>query len=73
MIKYFNELTEKEFDQLVEQKKTWADIKEDYPQPSWCSYPDATAGLMGCWSLIYFRITSEDICKDCEYHIGVNK
>lgn len=38
-----------------------------YKQPRWCHYPDALAGVMGCWSLVSSRITvSENYCKNCE-------
>jgi len=40
-IKPFHELTEAEFNEICEEKMTWAECAEKYPQPKWCSYPDA--------------------------------
>lgn len=66
MIKYFHELTEKEFKKKIVGKLTNAECDRDYPQPTWCNYPEATMGMMGCWSLISFMVTGEDYCKDCD-------
>ena len=66
MIKPFMELTKKEFKSLAKQKMTYAELAEKYPQPKWCGYPEALEGVMGCWSLLDFRVTSEDYCKDCD-------
>uniref|UniRef100_A0A6M3JIC9 Uncharacterized protein n=1 Tax=viral metagenome TaxID=1070528 RepID=A0A6M3JIC9_9ZZZZ len=69
MIKYFHELTKKEFNKLAKTKMTYAQLAEDYPQPTWCGYPKATQGIMGCWSLTGFMVTGEDFCKDCDCYI----
>ena len=66
MIKYFYELTEVEFDELVKQKLTWAQCAELYPQPTWCNYPEAICGVMGCWTLMSFLVTDEGYCKKCD-------
>ena len=66
MIKYYHELTKEEFDELVKKKYTWGQLAEDYPQPKWCGYPDATEGLMGCWSLVLHKIKSKDLCENCD-------
>ncbi len=66
MIKYFHELTKEEFGKLVESKITYEQLAKDYPQPTWCEYPDATGGMLGCWSLMDFFVTGEDYCKDCD-------
>lgn len=42
--------------------------KKKITQPKWCDYPDATAGILGCWSLVSGKITSEDRCKNCEFY-----
>jgi hypothetical protein len=70
MIKYFHELTEKEFQVLVEKKYTYEQLKKDYPQPIWCGYPEATSGALGCWSLELLdgRI-SRKFCKTCGCYI----
>ncbi len=67
MIKYFHELTKKEFKKLCKGKpETWDEFARNYPQPIWCSYPEAVAGIMGCWSLVGFMVTGEDYCKNCD-------
>lgn len=71
-MKYFHELTNEEIDSLVENKKTWWDIKSEYKQPDWCNYPDALNGVMGCWSLIDLsdRKVNKEFCKTCELCIN---
>ena len=69
MIKYFHELTKEEYEEILKQKLTWANAQELYPQPIWCSYPEAVCGDMGCWSLMDFRITGRVSCKRCEHYI----
>lgn len=66
MIKYFHELTKREFNKLLRKRMTWAECAESYPQPTWCAYPDAIAGVMGCWSLMNLMVTGEDYCGDCD-------
>jgi hypothetical protein len=44
---YFHELTD-------DQRKAAYGITaqkalDTYAQPDWCKYPDAMAGIMGCW------------------------
>ncbi|KKN73840.1 hypothetical protein LCGC14_0396420 [marine sediment metagenome] len=70
MIKYFHTLTEKEFTKISKRKITWGQCAKDYPQPKWCSYPDAVNGIMGCWSLVGFMVTGKDYCKNCDEYIG---
>ena len=69
MIKYYHELTKEEFAKLEEQKLTWGQVAKDYPQPKWCSYPEAVNGVMGCWSLMDYRVTGRDFCRNCEHYI----
>lgn len=77
MIKYCHELTKEEYEKLGDGKKsglTFAEFAELYPQPIWCSYPDATFGTMGCWSLLDFdnghsMVTGEKYCKGCDCYI----
>lgn len=66
MIKYFHELTKDEFDELVAKKMTWGECAKLYPQPTWCGYPGAVAGEMGCWSLMSFSIKGPPSCFGCE-------
>lgn len=67
-IKYFHELTEKEFKALVKKHPhmTNQEFAKLYPQPPWCDYPDATYGMMGCWSLCSFMVKDKKYCKGCE-------
>lgn len=42
-------------------------------QPDWCNYGkdelgDATTLVLGCWSLLAGRVTSEEFCKNCELY-----
>jgi hypothetical protein len=66
MIKYFHELTKEEFSKLIESKITWGECAKEYPQPIWCGYPDALAGMMGCWSLTDFKIKNKKSCYSCD-------
>lgn len=67
MIKYFHELTDSDIKGLIESKITWEQVAKDYPQPSWCHYPNATGGDMGCWSLIEQSIKDINSCGECEF------
>ena len=69
MIKFFHKLSKKEFDALPDGNYSWGQCSKDYPQPSWCNYPDAVAGEMGCWSLMDFRVTGRAYCKNCNCYI----
>lgn len=68
MDKYFHQLTKQEFDQLHDSGMTWGECAEQYPQPPWCQYPNAVAGEMGCWSLMYRDVTGEEFCKSCDQY-----
>lgn len=70
--KYFHELSDKDIAKLLSKKRTWKYIMENYKQPSWCTYPEALSGIMGCWSLTDIsknrvKIT-DNYCNSCEYH-----
>ncbi len=65
-IKYFHKLTRGEFSEICKRKMTWNQCAEKYPQPKWCTYPDAVCGVMGCWSLMDFRVKDEQFCKNCD-------
>ena len=66
MIKFFHELTREEFEKIAKRRRSVKNFVRDYPQPVWCEYPEATAGMMGCWSLVGFMVTGEDYCKKCD-------
>lgn len=63
--KYFHELTDKEFEEVVNDDLTYGDFK----QPKWCGYPDALDWNMGCWSLTGRTIKTKNDCKNCECYI----
>ena len=66
---YWHEaMTEGAFKKLLEDRPhmTWGDVLKEYQQPDWCNYPDALQGVMGCWSLLDYRIDSVADCHDCE-------
>ena len=65
---YFHELTDERFEVLNDLRMTWAEIVENYRQPSWCAYHLALNGQMGCWSLTGRRIRAEGDCKDCDLY-----
>jgi hypothetical protein len=74
MIKYFHELTNEEFGKLCKTKpQTWEEFSKDYPQPKWCSYPNAVCGVMGCWSLMGHLVTGRNYCKKCDLYIPKKK
>jgi hypothetical protein len=66
MIKPFHELTKEEFAELVEAKLNYGQVERLFPQPTWCGYPNATEGLMGCWSLVAHLVTGPGYCTNCE-------
>jgi hypothetical protein len=70
MIKYFHELSEKEYNTLFSTNITFEQLAVDYPQPTWCGYPNATDGPMGCWGLFYQDNKDREHCKNCECYIG---
>jgi hypothetical protein len=67
VIKYFHELTAEEYKELVDSKEyTYEKLAKDYPQPEWCNYPEATQGVMGCWSLMNHMVKGREYCINCE-------
>jgi len=65
---YWHELSKEEYDKIIKSEMTIQDALDKYSQPDWCGYPDALAGMWGCWSLTgENRIKiSKEFCKDCE-------
>jgi hypothetical protein len=68
MEKYFHELTDEEYQQLMDSGITVNQLLDTYLKPDWCNYPGALDGPMGCWSLFYrFKgNVSREYCKDCD-------
>ena len=73
MIKYFHELTDEEFKKVIDSKITVKELSEKYPQPPWCTYPNALNGLMGCWSLTHRKGISKEYCSGCDAFIGAGE
>lgn len=72
MEKYWHELPQKEVDQILKSGITVGESLKQYKQPDWCSYPDALAGMRGCWSLTSNEPSglrtkiSKEFCKSCD-------
>lgn len=70
MIKpFFHRITKKEFNKLIDDKRTWGFVMENFRQPTWCDYPDALSGKMGCWSLTQWpcvKSISKKYCETCD-------
>jgi hypothetical protein len=70
-MKYFHEVPQSEIDELEEKGLlTVGYVMSNYKQPDWCQYPDALAGVMGCWSLMAKDTRSKiskDFCSNCDY------
>lgn len=69
-MKYFHELTDKEFQTLMKDGITWNHLPQIHPQPEWCQYSNALDGPMGCWSLTTRRVKNKDFCKRCDCYRG---
>jgi hypothetical protein len=64
---YWHELTNEQRKAVIDSKMLIKDFLRAYRQPSWCSYPEALAGVMGCWSLMETDMkVSPEYCKKCE-------
>lgn len=72
--KFFHEIPQSEVEQLLQDKRTWGYVMENYAQPDWCDYALALNGNMGCWSLTDLTEggartkISPDFCKRCDYY-----
>jgi hypothetical protein len=67
---FFHELPDEQIKELLESGMTWGQLMEKYNQPSWCGYPNALNGQMGCWSLVDMygerKNISPEYCKNCD-------
>jgi len=65
---YFHKITNEEYQRLIDDKWTLGKVAEHYKQPSWCGYPNALEGQMGCWSLLSMERhqISPDFCRNCD-------
>lgn len=69
MSNYWHEISQDEIDTLIENKATNQFVVDNYKQPDWCSYPEALAGRMGCYSLLDRELRtkiSPEFCKGCD-------
>lgn len=69
---YWHELSQKRIEKIIKDGITVKECLKQYKQPDWCNYPDALAGIMGCWSLtsnekdgLRTKI-SKEFCKNCD-------
>lgn len=65
---FFHEMPDSEWESMLSAAATWGDVQKKYRQPSWCDYPEALDGAMGCWSLVGRMVTGEDYCKNCDLY-----
>lgn len=64
---FFHEQTKEKIAEIFASGITYGEFMQQYAQPSWCTYPEALAGRMGCNSLMMKPETiSHDFCKTCE-------
>ena len=66
MKKYWHKLSKEEQQKLIEGGLTVEELMERFKQPDWCTYINALGGNLGCWSLVWGDIHSEDDCKNCD-------
>ena len=68
--KFWHELTAEQ--QIRVRKKgattgmTWELFTGKFMQPSWCVYPGALTGIMGCWKLMGSEVHGIKDCKKCD-------
>jgi hypothetical protein len=48
--------------------RKWKVFLKKYRQPSWCNYPEAMTGMMGCWSLMFTETKDKrkEKCFTCD-------
>lgn len=67
---FFHTQSNQVMDDLLANKVTVGEIKERYQQPTWCTYPEALDGMMGCWSLMDLKglrnRISKPFCRGCD-------
>lgn len=62
---YWHKIPTKRQIEIISSGITIGQFEEKYQQPKWCSYPRALQGVLGCWSLVYKRV-SKSFCRGCE-------
>ncbi len=69
-MRYWHRLSKKEKRYILDSNIPVKEFLKQYHQPSWCDYPEALAGLMGCWSLmVSLTYVSKRYCKNCDCYI----
>jgi hypothetical protein len=64
---FFHRLSMKKKKELFASKMTVGELMKQYRQPTWCGYPEALGGAMGCWSLVSATINvSKQFCITCD-------
>ena len=67
---FWHELPDAEIEKLIKKKVKIGYVLKNYAQPSWCTYPEALGGIMGCWSLTdnfdLRHSISPEYCKGCD-------
>jgi hypothetical protein len=68
---FWHRESKKNIESLIKKGLTIQYLLENYRQPTWCNYPDALAGMMGCWSLTGDNRTeiSHKFCSSCECYV----
>ena len=75
-MRYFHTLADSTLKRLISQGTTWQQLIDRYKQPDWCGYPEALAGVMGCWSLTDWSLRhkiSREYCASCDCYIKEDK
>ena len=66
---FLHELTPEEIDNILAEKIKIGELMERYQQPTWCGYPGALKGQMGCWSLMDLKglrtKINKEFCSGC--------
>ncbi len=67
--KYVHEISDKEWEKITKEYRSFQWLKNNYSEPPWCSYPDAV-DAHGCWSLVMSRvIKNPQDCGRCAYRV----
>lgn len=64
--KPFHRLSDSQFKAMQDAGMKWNEVSALHPQPSWCDYPGALDGPMGCWSLVGRMVRNKAYCKGCD-------
>ena len=69
-------MSQKTLEEIEASGITIGEYLKKFKQPDWCAYPDALAGMMGCWSLVDNRPNglrtkiSRKFCKGCDCYVN---